>query len=69
MTPNPQFVAGAPRDVLTGRTFGVAWDVDRRTGRMVVNEPVTAAGVRIVVMQHWLEEFGRTVARSGGETR
>ena len=27
--------------------------------RIVVTEPVVAAGVRIVVMQNWLEQFRR----------
>ena len=40
--------------------MGTAWDVDRTTGRIVVTEPVVAAGARIVVMQHWLEQFRRT---------
>ncbi len=66
VTPGPKFGVGATEDVMTGRTFGVAWDVDRRSGRMVVTEPVTSAGVRIVVMQHWLEEFARTAARKDG---
>ena len=39
--------------------LGNGWDVDRATGRIVVTEPVVAASVRIVVMQHWLEQFRR----------
>ncbi len=66
VTPGPKFGVGATEDVMTGRTFGVAWDLDRRSGRMVVTEPVTSAGVRIVVMQHWMEAFGRKVARQDG---
>jgi Tol biopolymer transport system component len=54
---------GTSEDVIAGRTLGVAWDVDRRSGRIAVTEPVTSAGVRVVVMQGWLAEFARTVAR------
>jgi S1-C subfamily serine protease len=43
--------------------LGSAWDVDRSSGRIVVSEPVVADGARIVVMQHWLDEFRRTVAQ------
>ena len=60
---------GATEDVITGHTLGVAWDVDRRSGRMVVTEPVSVAGVRIVVMQHWLEGFARRMARGAEGTR
>ena len=63
VTPGATFGVGGTEDLITGHTLGVAWDVDRRSGRMVVTEPVTAAGVRIVVMQHWLEEFARKAAR------
>ncbi len=69
VTPGPPFVVGATEDVMTGRTFGVAWDVDRRFGRMVVTEPVTSAGVRIIVLQHWLEEFARKAARKPAGAR
>jgi serine/threonine-protein kinase len=63
VTPGATFVVGATEEVLSGRPLGVGWDVDRRNGRMVLTEPVSGAGVRIVVMQHWLEDFARRVAR------
>jgi Tol biopolymer transport system component len=59
VTPGTTFGVGATEDVMTGQALGVAWDVDRRSGRMVMTEPVSSAGVRIVVMQHWLQEFAR----------
>ncbi|MGQ0764199.1 MAG: protein kinase domain-containing protein [Gemmatimonadota bacterium] len=66
VTPGPNFGVGAAEVVVTGRSLGVAWDVDRRNGRMVLTEPVNPAGVRIVVMQGWLQEFARTAARRDG---
>jgi serine/threonine-protein kinase len=62
VTPGPTFTVGATETILTRPAIGVAWDVDRKTGRMVLTEPVTAAGVRIVVMQHWLDGFRRKLA-------
>jgi serine/threonine-protein kinase len=59
VTAGTAFVVGATETVLTRGAMGVAWDVDRKTGRILITEPVTAAGVRIVVMQHWLQEFQR----------
>jgi Tol biopolymer transport system component len=69
VTPGAPFRVGATETLVTGRQFGVAWDVDRRSGRMVMTESVSAAGVRIVVMQHWLEEFTRKMARGAEGTR
>ena len=60
VTPGSAFVVGANETLLRVPQMGTAWDVDRTTGRMVVTEPVAPAGVRIVVMQHWLEQFRRT---------
>ena len=60
VTPGSAFVVGANETLLRIPQMGTAWDVDRTTGRMVVTEPVAPAGVRIVVMQHWLEQFRRT---------
>ncbi|MBI3791536.1 MAG: serine/threonine-protein kinase [Gemmatimonadetes bacterium] len=62
VTPGPTFTVGATETLLTRPTLGVAWDVDKKTGRMVLTEPVTAAGVRLVVMQQWLDGFLRKVA-------
>jgi hypothetical protein len=69
VTPGEPFRLGATENVTTGRTLGVAWDVDRRSGRMVMTEPVSSAGVRIVVIQHWLEEFTRKAARGADAAR
>ena len=60
VTPGPAFLVGANEVLLHVPQMGAAWDVDRTSGRMVVTEPVVPAGVRIVVMQHWLEQFRRT---------
>ena len=62
VTPGPSFSVGASETILTGPRLGSAWDVDRRTGRLLVSEPVTAAQARIVVMQHWLDDFSRRVS-------
>lgn len=59
VTPGAAFVVGANETIMKVPQLGTAWDVDRSTGRMVVTEPVVAAGARIVVMQHWLEHFRR----------
>ncbi len=62
VTPGAAFGVGAGEEVITGRNLGVAWDVDRRSGRMVLTEPVSSAGVKIIVMQHWLQEFAGKAA-------
>ena len=63
VTPGPTFAVGATTVVMKALAMGTAWDVDRATGRIVVTEPVVAAGARIVVMQHWLEQFRREMSR------
>ena len=59
VTPGSPFVVGASETIMTVPAMGTGWDVDRATGRIVVTEPVVAAGVRIVVMQNWFEQFRR----------
>jgi len=59
VTPGTPFAVGASETIMKVPSMGPAWDVDRTTGRIVVTEPVVAAGVRIVVMQNWLEQFRR----------
>jgi hypothetical protein len=59
VTPGSPFVVGATETIMKAPELGTGWDVDRATGRIVVTEPAVAAGVRIVVMQHWLEQFRR----------
>ena len=62
VTPGTPFVVGATRSIMKASAMGTAWDADRATGRIVVTEPVVAAGARIVVMQHWLDHFRRGLA-------
>ena len=62
VTPGPAFLVGANDTLLRVLQMGTARDVDRASGRMVITAPVVAAGVRIVVMQHWLEQFRRTLS-------
>jgi hypothetical protein len=50
---------------MSGKEIGQGWDVDRTSGRIAVTVPVTLAGVRMVVIQHWLESFKRKVAQTG----
>ena len=59
VTPGAAFAVGTNETLLRVPHMGSAWDVDRTSGRMVVTEPVGGAGVRIVVMQHWLDQFRR----------
>ena len=64
VTPGTVFAVGSTSTVLTSaRPLGIAWDLDRATGRIVVTEPVTEAGVRIVVIQHWLDAFAKRASR------
>lgn len=56
-------VAGATRPVVQGR-FGSAWDIDPRTGRIIVAETIVEASERIVVVQHWLDQFRREQLRA-----
>jgi len=59
VTPGSTFAVGASETIMTVSAMGSAWDVDRRSGRLVVSEPVSSARARIVVMQHWLDDFRR----------
>ena len=59
VTPGPAFAIGQTEVVMTVAGLGSAWDVDRRSGRIVVTQPVVTASARIVVMQHWLDQFRR----------
>ena len=62
VTPGAPFVVGETETMLKVPEMGTAWDLDRATGRILVTEPVVAAGVRIVVMQNWLEQFRHGLA-------
>ena len=65
VTPGAEFTVGAVRTIISGTAIGQGWDVDRMSGRKAVTVPVTQAGVRMVVIQHWLDSFTRKVAQSG----
>ena len=65
VTPGAEFTVGAVRTIMSGKEIGQGWDVDRTSGRIAVTVPVTQAGVRMVVIQHWLESFKRKVAQAG----
>jgi serine/threonine-protein kinase len=60
VTPGPTLVVGASQTIMKVPAMGNGWDVDRASGRIMVTEPVVVAGVRIVVIQHWLEQFRRS---------
>jgi len=62
VTPGPKFEVGATNVVMTLPDLGIGWDVDRRTGRIVVSQNVASKTAQIVVMQHWLDEFRRRQA-------
>jgi hypothetical protein len=59
VTPGVPFIVRESETIMKAPALGNAWDVDRTTGSIVVTEPVVAAGVRLVVMQHWLAQFRR----------
>ncbi len=63
--PGAEFTVGPVRTIMSGKEIGQGWDVDRTSGRIAVTVPVTLAGVRMVVIQHWLESFKRKVAQTG----
>jgi hypothetical protein len=42
--------------------LGNGWDVDRKTGKIYVTQAVGGDPARIVVMQHWLDDFRRAQA-------
>jgi len=65
VTRSADFTVGAARTIMSGKGIGQWWDVDRMSRRIAVTVPVTQAGVRMVVSQHWLESFTRKVARPG----
>ena len=62
MNAGPAFTVGSSEIVATIPGLGEAWDVDRRSGRMVLTQAVGTAGARIIVLMNWLDEFRRTAA-------
>ncbi|MEO6529044.1 MAG: protein kinase [Gemmatimonadaceae bacterium] len=62
VSPGPPMAVSASEVVMKVPGMGSAWDVDRASGRILVTEPVVADQVRIIVMQHWFEQFRRREA-------
>jgi serine/threonine-protein kinase len=62
VSPGPPFTVGANEVVATVPRLGEAWDVDRRSGRMVLTQTVETQNTRIIVLMNWLDEFRRTAA-------
>ncbi len=62
VTPGAKFEVGASEIVMTVPDLGTAWDVDRRTGAIVVAQAVASARIEIVVVQHWMDQFLRAAA-------
>jgi len=58
----PPFTVGSSEIVATIPRLGEAWDVDRRSGRMIVTQAVSTDNTRIIVLMNWLDEFHRTAA-------
>jgi serine/threonine-protein kinase len=56
----PPFTVGSSEVVATIPGLGEAWDVDRRSGRMVMSQAVVSDNTRIIVVMNWLDEFRRT---------
>ena len=42
--------------------LGNAWDVDWKSGKIYLTQAVGGDLARIVVMQHWLDDFKRSLA-------
>ena len=59
VNPGTPFTASAPAEVLTLQGLGLAWDVDRVSGNLLVSQAIGEDAVKIVVIQHWLAEFLR----------
>jgi len=64
VNPGPPFSFGSSEVVATVPRLGEAWDVDRRSGRMVLTQTVATQNTRIIVLMNWLDEFRRTAAAS-----
>jgi len=64
VNPGPPFTVGSNEIVATVPRLGEAWDVDRRSGRMVLTQTVATQNTRIIVLMNWLDEFRRTAAAS-----
>ena len=64
VNPGPPFTVGSNEIVAAVPRLGEAWDVDRRSGRMVLTQTVATQNTRIIVLMNWLDEFRRTAAAS-----
>ncbi|MGE5099197.1 MAG: protein kinase domain-containing protein [Deltaproteobacteria bacterium] len=53
---------GATETVMIVPGLGTGWDVDRKSGKIYVTQAVGGDPARIVVIQHWLDDFRRTLA-------
>ena len=53
---------GAIETVMTVDGLGNAWDVDWKSGKLYLTQAVGGDLARIVVMQHWLDDFKRNLA-------
>ena len=53
---------GTTENVMTVPGFGNGWDVDRKTGKMYVSQAIGGDPARIVMIQHWLDDFRRSLA-------
>jgi Tol biopolymer transport system component len=53
---------GSTETVMTVPGFGNGWDVDRKTGKIYVTQAIGGDPARIVVVQHWLDDFRRSQA-------
>ena len=42
--------------------LGASWDVDGKSGTIYVTQSVGGEAARIVVIQHWLDDFRRNLA-------
>ena len=54
--------AGPTETVMTVPGLGNAWDVDWKTGKIYQTQAVGGDAARIVVLQHWLDDFRRSLA-------
>ena len=48
---------GSTETVMTAPGLGNGWDVDRKTGKIYATQAVGGDPARIVVIQHWLDNF------------
>jgi hypothetical protein len=53
---------GTTETVMIVPGLGNGWDVDRKSGKIYVTQAVGGDPARIVVMQHWLADFQRSLS-------